>query len=108
MASNLSRKFTGNVKARCVMVNQHSKRLRKRHPELELKLQDLFALDLEPYRYSGVNMTGFRLLNVDDPWVASTMERWAMERLQGPKQESGLMDGIMTVSPVLLFDIAEH
>lgn len=61
-------------------------------------LQDLFALDLEPYRYSGVNMTGFRLLNVDDPYVASTMDRWAMERLQGPKQESGLMDGIMTVS----------
>lgn len=62
-------------------------------------LQDLFALDLEPYRYSGVNMTGFRLLNVDHPSVASTMDRWAMERLQGPKQESGLMDGIMTVSP---------
>lgn len=66
-----------------------------------LSLQDLFALDLEPYRYSGVNMTGFRLLNVDDPWVASTMDRWAMERLQGPKQESGLMDGIMTVSAAL-------
>lgn len=58
-------------------------------------------MDLEPYRYSGVNMTGFRLLNVDDPWVASTMDRWAMERLQGPKQESGLMDGIMTVSAAL-------
>ncbi|KAF3840763.1 hypothetical protein F7725_006625 [Dissostichus mawsoni] len=57
---------------------------------------DLFALDLEPYRYSGVNMTGFRLLNVDHPLVASTMDKWAMERLQGPKQESGLMDGIMT------------
>ncbi len=71
-------------------------------------LQDLFALDLEPYRYSGVNMTGFRLLNVDDPWVASTMDRWAMERLQGPKQESGLMDGIMTVNLILLFYITEH
>lgn len=66
-------------------------------------LQDLFALDLEPYRYSGVNMTGFRLLNVDHPSVASTMDRWAMERLQGPKQESGLMDGIMTVSPAVDF-----
>lgn len=65
--------------------------------------QDLFALDLEPYRYSGVNMTGFRLLNVDHPLVASTMDRWAMERLQGPKQESGLMDGIMTVSPAVDF-----
>lgn len=60
-------------------------------------LQDLFALDLEPYRYSGVNMTGFRLLNVDDPWVASTMDKWAVERLQGPKQDSDLIDGIMTV-----------
>ena len=53
-------------------------------------------------------MTGFRLLNIDDPWVASTMDKWAMERLQGPKQESGLMDGVMTVSPVLLFYITEH
>lgn len=61
-------------------------------------------MDLEPYRYSGVNMTGFRLLNVDHPWVASTMDRWAMERLQGPKQESGLMDGIMTVSPAVYFE----
>ncbi|KAA8586899.1 hypothetical protein FQN60_000735 [Etheostoma spectabile] len=65
---------------------------------------DLFALDLEPYRYSGVNMTGFRLLNVDDPWVASTMDKWAMERLQGPKQESGLMDGIMTTDAALMYD----
>uniref|UniRef100_A0A674ND23 Glutamate receptor n=1 Tax=Takifugu rubripes TaxID=31033 RepID=A0A674ND23_TAKRU len=65
---------------------------------------DLFALDLEPYRYSGVNMTGFRLLNVDNPWVASTMDKWAMERLQGPKQESGLMDGIMTTDAALMYD----
>ncbi|KAJ3589895.1 hypothetical protein NHX12_010736 [Muraenolepis orangiensis] len=57
---------------------------------------DLFALDLEPYRYSGVNMTGFRLLNPDDPGVGSTLDRWALERLQGPKQESGLVDGVMT------------
>lgn len=65
-------------------------------------------MDLEPYRYSGVNMTGFRLLNIDDPWVASTMDRWAMERLQGPKQESGLMDGVMTVSPVAVISHNKH
>ncbi|XP_010786070.1 glutamate receptor ionotropic, kainate 1-like, partial [Notothenia coriiceps] len=65
---------------------------------------DLFALDLEPYRYSGVNMTGFRLLNFDHPLVASTMDKWAMERLQGPKQESGLMDGIMTTDAALMYD----
>ncbi|KAG7270576.1 hypothetical protein CRUP_000141, partial [Coryphaenoides rupestris] len=57
---------------------------------------DLFALDLEPYRYSGVNMTGFRLLNADEPQVGSTLDRWALERQQGPKQDSGLVDGVMT------------
>ncbi|XP_077403369.1 glutamate receptor ionotropic, kainate 1 [Vanacampus margaritifer] len=65
---------------------------------------DLFALDLEPYRYSGVNMTGFRLLNIDDPWVASTLEKWALERLQGPKQDGGLMDGVMTTDAALMYD----
>lgn len=61
--------------------------------------QDLFALDLEPYRYSGVNMTGFRLLNIENPQVASVVERWAMERLQAPtKAETGMMEGMMTVS----------
>lgn len=76
--------------------------------------QDLFALDLEPYRYSGVNMTGFRLLNFDDPWVAATIDKWAMDRVQGPKQESGLLDGVMTVSklglsshPSLIFALLE-
>lgn len=64
-----------------------------------MSLQDLFALDLEPYRYSGVNMTGFRLLNIGSPQVASVVEKWAMERLQAPsKAETGMMDGMMTVS----------
>ncbi|XP_053703183.1 glutamate receptor ionotropic, kainate 1 isoform X2 [Synchiropus splendidus] len=67
-------------------------------------LQDLFALDLEPYRYSGVNMTGFRLLNMNHPWVSATMDKWAMERMQGPKQESGLMDGVMTTDAALMYD----
>lgn len=61
--------------------------------------QDLFALDLELYRYSGVNMTGFRLLNIDNPYVSSIIEKWSMERLQAPpRPETGLLDGMMTVS----------
>lgn len=61
--------------------------------------QDLFALDLELYRYSGVNMTGFRLLNTDNPRVSSIIEKWSMERLQAPpRPETGLLDGMMTVS----------
>lgn len=66
---------------------------------LSLVLQDLFALDLEPYRYSGVNMTGFRLLNIENPHVSSVVDKWSMERLQAPpKPETGLLDGMMTVS----------
>lgn len=67
-------------------------------------LQDLFALDLEPYRYSGVNMTGFRLLNIDSPRVAAVVDKWSMERLQAPpKPETGLLDGMMTVRHLLDF-----
>nr|XP_056714867.1 glutamate receptor ionotropic, kainate 1 isoform X1 [Euleptes europaea] len=66
---------------------------------------DLFALDLEPYRYSGVNMTGFRLLNIDNPQVASIIEKWSMERLQAPpKPETGLLDGMMTTEAALMYD----
>ncbi|NWV52398.1 GRIK1 protein, partial [Daphoenositta chrysoptera] len=66
---------------------------------------DLFALDLEPYRYSGVNMTGFRLLNIDNPHVSSVVEKWSMERLQAPpKPETGLLDGMMTTEAALMYD----
>ncbi|XP_077578525.1 glutamate receptor ionotropic, kainate 1-like isoform X2 [Stigmatopora nigra] len=66
---------------------------------------DLFALDLEPYRYSGVNMTGFRLLNVDEPRVAAVVEKWAAERSQSPsKAETGTMEGVMTTEASLMYD----
>ncbi|CDQ86542.1 unnamed protein product [Oncorhynchus mykiss] len=59
---------------------------------------DLFALDMEPYRYSGVNMTGFRILNTENSQVSSIIEKWSMERLQAPpKPDSGLLEGFMTV-----------
>lgn len=59
--------------------------------------QDLMAIDLEPYRFCGVNMTGFRILNVDNPQVASIVEKWSMERQIPPKPDSGLLEGVMTV-----------
>uniref|UniRef100_A0A8B9H2R2 Glutamate receptor n=1 Tax=Astyanax mexicanus TaxID=7994 RepID=A0A8B9H2R2_ASTMX len=66
---------------------------------------DLFALDMEPYRYSGVNMTGFRILNTESPQVSSIVEKWSMERLQAPpKPDSGLLDGFMTTDAALMFD----
>ncbi|KFP83373.1 Glutamate receptor ionotropic, kainate 3, partial [Apaloderma vittatum] len=66
---------------------------------------DLYALDLEPYRYSGVNLTGFRILNVENPHVSSIIEKWSMERLQSaPKAELGLLDGVMMTDAALLYD----
>uniref|UniRef100_A0A8C9YFU6 Glutamate receptor n=1 Tax=Sander lucioperca TaxID=283035 RepID=A0A8C9YFU6_SANLU len=66
---------------------------------------DLFALDVEPYRYSGVNMTGFRILNTENSQVASIIEKWSMERLQAPpKPDSGLLDGFMTTAAALMYD----
>ncbi|XP_069751924.1 glutamate receptor ionotropic, kainate 3-like [Narcine bancroftii] len=66
---------------------------------------DLFALDLDSYRYCGVNMTGFRILNTENMHVASIIEKWSMERLQAPPSpDSGLLDGIMTTDAALTYD----
>uniref|UniRef100_A0A8C4EXV8 Glutamate receptor n=1 Tax=Dicentrarchus labrax TaxID=13489 RepID=A0A8C4EXV8_DICLA len=66
--------------------------------------KDLMAIDLEPYRFCGVNMTGFRILNVDNPQVASIVEKWSMERQIPPKPDSGLLEGIMTTDAALTYD----
>ncbi|XP_071751963.1 glutamate receptor ionotropic, kainate 3 [Centroberyx gerrardi] len=65
---------------------------------------DLMAIDLEPYRFCGVNMTGFRILNVDNPQVASIVEKWSTERQIPPKPDSGLLEGIMTTDAALTYD----
>ncbi|XP_047660470.1 glutamate receptor ionotropic, kainate 1 isoform X1 [Tachysurus fulvidraco] len=66
---------------------------------------DLFALDLEPYRYSGVNMTAFRLLNLDNPNVASVVQKWRADWQFAPyRPESSLMSGMMTTSAALMYD----
>ncbi|XP_032877807.1 glutamate receptor ionotropic, kainate 2 isoform X1 [Amblyraja radiata] len=66
---------------------------------------DIFALDLDPYRYSGVNMTGLQILNTESSQVASIIEKWSMERLQAPpKAGSGLLDGFMTTNAALVYD----
>uniref|UniRef100_UPI00398EF48D glutamate receptor ionotropic, kainate 3 n=1 Tax=Pristiophorus japonicus TaxID=55135 RepID=UPI00398EF48D len=68
---------------------------------------DLFALDLDSYRYCGVNMTGFRILNTENLHVSSIIEKWSMERLQAsPSADSGLLDGIMTFSHLFQTDAA--
>ncbi|CAJ1062714.1 glutamate receptor ionotropic%2C kainate 3 [Xyrichtys novacula] len=65
---------------------------------------DLMAINLEPYRFCGVNMTGFRILNVDNPQVSSIVEKWSMERQIPPKPDSGLLEGVMTTDAALTYD----
>ncbi|XP_061145491.1 glutamate receptor ionotropic, kainate 3 isoform X1 [Syngnathus typhle] len=65
---------------------------------------DLMAIDLEPYRFCGVNMTGFRILNVDNPLVSSIVDKWSAERQMVPKPDSGLLEGIMTTDAALTYD----
>ncbi|XP_013931844.1 PREDICTED: glutamate receptor ionotropic, kainate 3-like [Thamnophis sirtalis] len=66
---------------------------------------DLYALDLEQYRYSGVNLTGFRILNVENPHVSAVIDKWSMERLQtAAKPEPGLIAGVMMTDAALLYD----
>ncbi|KAM9488514.1 glutamate receptor ionotropic, kainate 3 [Clarias gariepinus] len=65
---------------------------------------DLMAINLEPYRFCGVNITGFRILNVDNPQVASIVEKWSTEKQIPPKPDSGLLEGIMTTDAALTYD----
>ncbi|XP_077430982.1 glutamate receptor ionotropic, kainate 3 isoform X2 [Vanacampus margaritifer] len=65
---------------------------------------DLMAIDLEPYRFCGVNMTGFRILNVDNPLVSSIVDKWSTERQMPPKPDSGLLEGVMTTDAALTYD----
>lgn len=54
-------------------------------------------------------MTGFRLLNIDNTQVASVVDKWSMERLQAPpKPETGLLDGMMTVSDKTLPEMKQE
>ncbi|KAI4498716.1 hypothetical protein M0802_006183 [Mischocyttarus mexicanus] len=67
---------------------------------------DLQTLDLEPYRYSGVNFTGFRLINPEDPTVMEIFEKHKHEwSLSGPDKlqlESALMyDGVQLFAQTL-------
>uniref|UniRef100_A0A674EAA8 Glutamate receptor n=1 Tax=Salmo trutta TaxID=8032 RepID=A0A674EAA8_SALTR len=65
---------------------------------------EMYSYEL-PYRYSGVNLTGFRILNTENSQVSSIIEKWSMERLQAPpKADSGLLDGFMTTDAALMYD----
>ncbi|XP_070167334.1 glutamate receptor ionotropic, kainate 2-like isoform X4 [Polyergus mexicanus] len=61
---------------------------------------DLQTLDLEPYQYSGVNFTGLRLIDPEDPIVQQTLKKH--------KKEWGLDDASqLQVEPALMYDAVQ-
>ncbi|XP_014608313.1 PREDICTED: glutamate receptor ionotropic, kainate 2-like [Polistes canadensis] len=61
---------------------------------------DLQTLNLEPYRYSGVNFTGFRLINPEDPTVMEIFNKHKHEwSLSGPDQ--------LRLEPALMYDAVQ-
>ncbi|XP_012251025.2 glutamate receptor ionotropic, kainate 2-like isoform X2 [Athalia rosae] len=58
---------------------------------------DLQTIDLEPYQYGGTNLTGFRLVNPEDPYVTETFNRDILDwGLESPSQ--------LTVEAALVYD----
>ncbi|XP_011251852.2 glutamate receptor ionotropic, kainate 2 isoform X1 [Camponotus floridanus] len=61
---------------------------------------DLQTLDLEPYQYSGVNFTGLRLIDPEDPIVQQTLDEY--------KNEWGLDDPWeLQTEPALMYDAVQ-
>lgn len=56
-------------------------------------------MDLEPYQYSGVNFTGLRLIDPEDPIVNQTFEKH--------KNEWGLDASQLRVEPALMYDAVQ-
>ncbi|XP_048512589.1 glutamate receptor ionotropic, kainate 2-like [Athalia rosae] len=67
---------------------------------------DLQTIDLEPYQYGGTNLTGFRLINPEDPFVVEMFARdeldWGLESISQLTVEAALVyDGVQTFGRAL-------
>lgn len=66
----------------------------------QLPFQDLQTIDLEPYQYSGVNFTGVRLIDPDNPIVLDIVKMHEAEwGLDNPRQ--------LRVEPALMYDAVQ-
>ncbi|XP_059617774.1 uncharacterized protein LOC132262512 [Phlebotomus argentipes] len=66
---------------------------------------DLHTLDLEPYQYSGTNITGIRLYDPEDLRVQQITQYWQHQhRIQGQEMSGGLQAHNLSTETVLVFD----
>ncbi|XP_055684020.1 glutamate receptor ionotropic, kainate 2-like [Lutzomyia longipalpis] len=66
---------------------------------------DLHTIDLEPYQYSGTNITGVRLYDPEDPRVQQITEYWRIQaRTVDQELSPGLQAHNLSTETVLVFD----
>nr|QGW50279.1 gustatory receptor 24 [Chouioia cunea] len=63
---------------------------------------DIETFDLEDFKYNSVNMTAFRLVDLDEPTVADTLKH--MERFQPIGHTILNRSGIIQAEPALVYD----
>ncbi|KAK6633919.1 hypothetical protein RUM44_004526 [Polyplax serrata] len=63
---------------------------------------DIETFDLEDFKYNSVNITAFRLVDVDDPNVSGVLDQ--MEKFQPVGQAILNSSGVIQVEPALMYD----
>lgn len=66
---------------------------------------DLHTLDLEPYQYSGTNITGIRLIDPEDPRLVQVTDLWKrLHEEQGLELPESLLPSNIRTEVALTFD----
>ncbi|XP_055710638.1 glutamate receptor ionotropic, kainate 2-like isoform X2 [Phlebotomus papatasi] len=66
---------------------------------------DLHTLDLEPYQYSGTNITGIRLIDPEDPRLVQVTDLWkSLHEEQGLELPESLLPNNIRTEVALTFD----
>ncbi|KAJ9587714.1 hypothetical protein L9F63_018865, partial [Diploptera punctata] len=70
--------------------------------QIYLSCSDIETFDLEDFKYNSVNITAFRLVDVEDPRVSEILEQ--MERFQPIGHAILNRSGIIQAEPALMYD----
>jgi glutamate receptor, ionotropic, invertebrate len=75
------------------------------HHQFFITSMDMHTIDMEPYQYSGTNITGIRLIDPEDPYVKHVTDFFNSSEYSNSKMTSeGLTANKMLVETALMFD----
>lgn len=70
--------------------------------------QDLQTLDLEQFKYSGTNITAFRLVDPDNPMVRNAVTEWSQSELKTVRKSTQFVahqnDSVINAETALMYD----